>query len=184
MKHLQIDIETAANSPRSYVLTVGLLLFDPLGDGSEDKGWHFGVPASMNKGRELNVETLIWWMKQSEEARNNSWVAPQSYAEFNGQRVSLPPGNLQQILRETTTQAEHIWANDPDFDCTIMRDFFTTNGWDYRWPFGKHRSMRTLKALYEIPQIDNALAHDALADCRYQAAQVRTVFQGQAPWKG
>lgn len=182
-KHLQIDIETGANTQRSHVLTVGLLAFDPLKDGTEDIGYHFAVPAAYNKGRELNFDTLKWWMEQSQEARNNSWVKPVSYKEEGGLRQEIPHGNLQNVLRELATNAEHIWANDPDFDCSIMRDFFATNGWDYRWPFGKHRSMRTLKALWEIPFIENRLAHDALADCRYQAAQVRAVFQNQAPWR-
>jgi hypothetical protein len=182
-KHLQIDIETGANSPNSHVLTIGLLLFDPLGDGSLDEGWHLGVPANMNKGRELNYDTLAWWMKQSDKARNNSWVNPHSYREAGSEHTDVPVGNLQHILRTAVTQAEHIWANDPDFDCVIMRSFFETNGWDFRWPFGKHRSMRTIKALFDIPAVENTLAHDALADCRYQAAQVRHVYQGNAPWR-
>lgn len=183
--HLMLDIESAGTGPHAYVLTVGLLEFDPYGNGSEDIGYHLYIPPSLNKGRELNFDTVKWWMQQSMEAQADAWVCPTTYREefvpeAGERRDEFPVANAQHIIRTCLNNAEHLWANDPDFDCTIMRDWKETNNFDFRWPYGKHRSMRTLKAMYDIPEIMNTLAHNALADCRYQAEQVRAVYQGKA----
>lgn len=168
--HGMLDIETAGTGVKAHILTIGFLQFDPLGDGSEDVGHHFVVGPRYNTGRELDFDTLKWWMQQNESARSQAWLA-----------TATPSVEMFSVLEQVFITTEHLWANDPDFDCSIVKDWFTTYR-DFKWPFWKHRSIRTLKALYSIPPLPPmGIAHNALDDCRYQAQIVRAVYQGKAP---
>jgi inhibitor of KinA sporulation pathway (predicted exonuclease) len=63
----------------------------------------------------------------------------------------------------------------------ILQDFFEKNSAKWKY-FRKHRSIRTLKAMFDIPPIEpEGTAHNALDDCKYQAKIVRAVYQNNAP---
>lgn len=173
--HLMLDIETAGTGPHAYVLTIGILAFDPYGNGDNDVGFHYVVPQHANLGRQLTFDTIKWWMQQNGMAQGQAWLAaPHNLMEITGTLI----GQLK--------AAEHVWANDPDFDCVILNDWLTGSGASnifnsFKWPYYKNRSIRTLKALFDIPQLTmEGAAHNALDDCKYQAKIVRAVYKGEA----
>jgi len=170
-KHGMLDLETAGTGPNAAILTIGMFAFDPYSRPEyHESGWHFVVPFNMNKGRNVDLATIKWWMEQSDEARKASWLDIRDMGAV---------GPMVDWLNEVDT----IWANDPDFDCVILRDFLEQHGVQWRW-YRKHRSIRTLKELYDIPFIEPVgTQHNALDDCIYQAEIVRAVYQGKAPPK-
>lgn len=173
--HLMLDIETASSRNDAVVLTVGVLRFDPYGDASGDYANHWVIPFSDNKGGHIDLDTIKWWMEQTDEARKAAWLDTRGVAPTSP-TSEAPFWNIVEMLNT----AEHIWANDPDFDCTVMRSFMERNSVQWRW-YRKHRSLRTLKAMFDIPFIEPiGTAHNALDDCRYQAEQVRAVYQRRA----
>lgn len=167
--HLMIDIETLGTGPESVVLSVAMLPFgatiDALG-----KPIKFGINKEDQfiEGRRIDSATAVWWLRQSPAA-----IAVMADMQENAVSLSRARG----IIAETIGLGyEGIWANDPDFDCAILRNLCP----DISWPFWTHRSMRTVKALAEVNSIDlskivNPNAHDPEQDCYTQVRQVMEV---------
>lgn len=175
-KHAMLDIETASSNTNAAVLTIGIYVFDPMLHASDDEpALHIVVPFSHNEGREITLDTVSWWMQQNPEAQRASWVEGRADAE--GIREEK---HYITALAQIFDHVDHLWANDPDFDCDILKHFFAQHGVKWKW-YRKHRSLRTLKAMYDVPFIEQiGSVHNALDDCRYQAETVRAVYQGRA----
>lgn len=176
--HAMLDLETASSGYNAAVLSIGLLIFNP-GTGEDILKKHILVPFSYYKNiqpGEVTLETIKWWMEQEAAAQRAAWVSDR--AEGDHRFFADDIANLTSWFEKVSD----IWANDPDFDCVILRNFLETKmGIKWRW-YRKHRSLRTIKALFDIPPIeDRGIAHNALDDCLYQAEFVRAVYQGRAP---
>lgn len=173
-KHAMLDIETASSNTNAAVLTIGVLLFDPMLRAMEDEpAIHIIVPFHANKGREITLDTISWWMQQNQEAQFASWVAGRS-------EEGITLDDMFDVLKGIFDHADHIWANDPDFDCDILKSFMEQHGVKWKW-YRKHRSLRTIKAMHDVPHIEQiGSVHNALDDCKYQAEVVRAVYQGRA----
>lgn len=174
MKHLMADIETVDTRPTAAIVSVAFLLFDPIArEQKEVYSANLDIGEQLALGRTLSADTVTWWMQQDIAARKKAF-APDAIIEAEHVR-----NVIRSILEDRTI--EHIWANDPDFDCTILRDFM---GYDFKWPFYKHRSMRTIKAL--LPEAYSGLpgseagtyvAHDPMDDCKQQAWHVMNIYE-------
>lgn len=172
-KHAAIDLETASLAYNAHVLTVGLVIFDPMADESTDLKYHWVVPDHFNNGADVDAGTIKWWMAQSEAARSQAWLVP------SGNEGHMHPPFLNII--EMLEQVDHIWANDPDADCQWMKELYTRIG--VKWKhYRKHRSIRTLRAMFsELDSWDaNLVQHNALVDAQWNAAIVRNVYNGQS----
>jgi hypothetical protein len=171
-KHAAIDLETASLAYNAAVLTIGLVIFDPMADESTDLKYHWVVPQHYNNGADVDLGTVKWWMQQSEAARSQAWLATPDLDPMH------PPFlNIIQMLDEV----EHIWANDPDADCQWMKELYKRIGVQWKH-YRKHRSIRTLRAMYsELDSWDvNTVQHNALNDAKWNTAIVRNVYNGQS----
>lgn len=172
--HLMIDIETLGTGPNSVVLSVAML---PFGATVNELGRPtvFGInrEEQVEDGRVICPKTAVWWMKQSPAA-----LAKLAEAQENALSVS----RARNIIETTIGLGYHgIWANDPDFDCTILRDLCP----DISWPFWTHRSVRTIKMLADHSGIDlshivNPTEHDPAQDCYTQVRKVMEVHTRMA----
>ena len=178
MNHLMIDIETLDTRPSAVVLSVAVLMFDPLSRKQEEMfsaNIDVGTQIAL-EGRTMSIDTVKWWMQQGYDARVKAFASPVSVDLRDAQET------LAGIIKRPDVEA--IWANDPDFDCTILRDLM---GYDFKWPFYKHRSMRTIKALfpaaYEAEGYGEFVAHDPMEDCKKQAWHVMNVYEHVAKMK-
>lgn len=172
MHHLMIDIETLDTRPSAVIVSAAGLWFDPdAREQTEAFSLVFDVPMQLANGRTISADTVAWWMQQSYEARKKAFCP----------EVVSTAGDIQDSINSAIYNAEHIWANDPDFDCTILRDYMS---YDFKWPFWKHRSMRTIKAMYPDAYSLNGsvypdhafTAHDPMNDCKKQAWHVMNVY--------
>ena len=66
--HLVIDLETFATSPRAMVRSIGVARFDPWSDAPPSTSRYVLSPVEQ-KGREIDPQTMLWWMRQPDEAR-------------------------------------------------------------------------------------------------------------------
>lgn len=176
MKHTMIDIETLGTRPDAVILSIGAVYFNPQ---CEELGMHEAchmfppVPEQEVEGRKVDGSTAAWWMRQSFEARQ---------ALLDGQRANTDTlDQMRMTLATIVEDADTLWANGPDFDLVILRDFM---GPGYKWPFWKHSCVRTFKTRFDWAlagaNISRGNAHDAIADCLYQARQVRTIYRALA----
>jgi hypothetical protein len=124
----------------------------------------------------MDAGTVMWWMRQSDEARKAIY------------EPKLPAGKLRDVLLEFTDWYTHtamggaVWGNGATFDNVILRNAFTAVGLDTPWRYIDDRCFRTLRSLYpnaEIPKI-KGVAHHALDDAIWQAkyAEATPMFSG------
>ncbi len=168
VKHIMIDIETAATGHDALVLSVGVAGFmpydkDPL-SGNKSCYTCLMLHEQLLMGRRADPDTCRWWAKQSDEAIQAAWIpAAQSCVS-----------ELHSTLKEYfTTGEEIVWANGTDFDLTILESLFKDFGYKVPWRFTNKRCMRTLKEIKGVTkQPRRGTHHHALDDAEHQAIQV------------
>jgi hypothetical protein len=74
MNDVMVDIETLSTRLNAVVLSIGAVAFDPY---SDQIGHSFSIQLDpqeqMEKGRHVDINTIKWWMGQSEEAKKESF---------------------------------------------------------------------------------------------------------------
>ena len=171
MNHLMVDVETLSTRPDAVILSVAWVAFDPeLCVMDPPSMYH--LDRHDQDGRHIDPNTCKWWFEQSPDAFNRMSIGQKDAAK------TATPAEAKMQLRRALEAADHIWANDPDFDCTILRDWV---GYDYKWPFWKHRSLRTIATLYpttkDVRNNYTFVAHDPSEDCKMQIAMVEEAYR-------
>ena len=165
--HLMVDIETASREPNAAILSIGACLFHPyIESAPEDlpkKEWRIDPESSLAYDLHFCQGTLAWWEKQSPESRRIA---------FSGDR------DLKEALTELhvfAMPATKVWANDPDFDCTILKKACEVTSAPWGFQYWDSMATRTIKWLaYPTggePKHDG-VAHSALDDAVHQACLV------------
>ena len=70
MIHISLDLETLSTSCNATILSLGAVRFDiDKGDILEEFYYLVSMKSSMKLKFNIDPETIKWWMKQSDEAR-------------------------------------------------------------------------------------------------------------------
>ena len=165
-----LDLETLGTRPDCVILTLGAVKFDPFTLKDPGPGLYLRIDADeqIAKGREVQEDTLQWWMKQDETVREE--------AIGEGNRVSVE--EMYRQLNRFLVGVENIWAQGPVFDIAILENIYRQYGWPTPWQFWQIRDSRTLFGVHGDPrEKGRAGHHDALADCIYQAQGVQKVYK-------
>lgn len=154
---VMVDIETLGNGSKAVITSIGAVLFN--GDGLGHTFYSRVCPQScVDVGLELDVSTIIWWLKQSDAAR----------AEFQG--ASRP---LQEVLADFAIflpQGVRVWGNGATFDNVIVGNAYKACGLHQPWGFWNDRCYRTIKNQYpNVPIGRTGTHHHALEDAKSQA---------------
>lgn len=166
MKNVMLDLETLGNKPGCVIVAIGAVRF---GGGHLFEEFYMRVCAkdAAGEGLKLDVETVLWWMKQSDAAR----------AELN-----RPGEYLTTALQEFDRFCEPVkdaivWGNGSDFDNAILAAAYDVVGYEVPWKFWNNRCYRTLKNLRpEIALERMGTAHNALEDAKSQALHLMRMF--------
>lgn len=174
---IMIDIEALGTKPGCQVLSIGAVAFHP---ETKTLGKSFygvlDVRAQEREGLTTNFETIRWWMGQNKEARDDV---------FKGQRLAVEPllYGFNNWLRdvggcdERTGELEApIWANDPDYDISILEALYSAFRNDTCWGF-RHESFRGFRKhvvgkSQPWPEVEGFIPHHALWDAKKQAAYI------------
>jgi exodeoxyribonuclease VIII len=179
--HLMIDIESMGTHANAPIVSIGAVLFDP---ATGQQGAEFykaiSLKSAMAWGAEPEAETILWWLKQSAEARSAIAMddtiplddALLQLTEFICENAANGPGNVE------------VWGNGATFDNVIVRNSYERTGLDCPWHYSKDRDVRTVVTMgksvgcdprYQIPFEGDV--HNALADARHQARYVSAIWQ-------
>ncbi|HEX5933759.1 MAG TPA: 3'-5' exonuclease [Pseudorhizobium sp.] len=174
MRDLMIDIETLGSRPGSVILTIGAVSFDAeTGQMGEEFYAAIDPATAAEVGLTTDIATMIWWMKQSDEARQ---------AAFSG---LTPIGTALAELGDYVRRADasRVWAKPPSFDLILLEAAFRACGIDVPWHFRTHRDCRTIFDLTGTLQPNFGTAHNALDDAKGQAFGVIAAYSKlrQAP---
>mgnify|MGYP003333511160 FL=1 len=167
---LMLDIETLGWHTDTVVCTLGAVKFNPYTLEEPHSGIYFrlDIDEQLNLGRSTDADTLEWWGKQPQEIRE------EALSEFNRQSVAQGLADLNKIL----VGVKNIWCQGPHFDITILESLYRQSGRPVPWNFWQIRDSRTLFSLKGDPRSEMRLdAHNALADCYFQAIAVQKVFK-------
>lgn len=174
--NIMLDLETLDTKPTAVVTSIGIAV--DLGDGAMETHnfclHHEDWQLQMAEGkRTTSASTLVWWLRQSEEARQ-----------------SLANGNiyLGKALRELSAIVTRYpgatwWANGAAFDFPIIRSLYEFFNGPYAdrdlWSFRDERCYRTLRSLFphiKAPEFKGA-AHRAIDDAVFQLEHLKLILQ-------
>ena len=168
--HLMIDLETMDTEPSGAIVSIGACKFDMrTGDIVDTFYAAISLEDAVKEGRTMSPGTVLWWMTQGDAAREAL------VTDTVGMRHALTQFQLFAKGQEDGI----VWANDPDFDCVMLRSAMQSVGLMYPFKFWNHRSVRTAKHLShpngDFPAFsfgEDGVAHNALDDAIKQAAEV------------
>ncbi|CAX55864.1 3'-5' exonuclease [Erwinia pyrifoliae] len=184
MNHLMLDLETMGTKPDTPIVSIGAVFFDPQ---SSELGEEFYVAVNLTSAMEQGAipdgDTIIWWLKQSPEAR----AAICSDAAL---KITDALSELSHFINRhaNNTKYLNVWGNGANFDNVIVRGAFERAGQSCPWQFWNDHDVRTIVTLgREIgfdPKRDmpfDGERHNALADAINQAKYVSAIWQHLIP---
>lgn len=166
-KHLMVDLETLAVSPRSVVLSLGAVHFNPHGNGIGDKIYfRVDIDDQDKLQREIDPSTLEWWSKQD----------PQIMEEAFSPDDRIPLVEAMNQFHKFAWGCDAFWSHGATFDLVIIEDILRQLGRPLPWNYWQLRDTRTLFDLGHSPDMPTDNKHDALQDAIRQAIGVQTIY--------
>lgn len=163
-----LDMETMAVSPRSVVLSLGAVQFNPFGDEIYDEIYFkIDIDDQDKLGREIDPNTLDWWSKQDPEIMEEAF-SPQG-------RIHLDEAMNQ--FHKFAWGCDKFWSHGATFDLVIIEDIYRQLKKSLPWNYWQLRDTRTLFDLGWDPKMSKDNKHDALEDARRQAIGVQYIFK-------
>lgn len=179
--HVMVDLETMGKKHNAPIVAIGAVVFDPA-TGSIGESFYKVVclESSVNWGAVIDPSTVIWWLRQSSEARS---------AIVNDDAILLQDALLQ--FREFVSdnvaggsKKAQVWGNGASFDNSILRSSYDCIAEDYPWEYWNDRDVRTMVELGQAISFDpkttipfEGSRHNALADAIHQARYVSAIWQ-------
>lgn len=179
-RHLMVDLETMGNKSNAPIVSIGAVFFNPhTGNTGAEFYTAVSLESSMLLGGVPDAGTIIWWLKQSPEARSAIAMADtmplidalELFSDFISENSDAGP-DVQ------------VWGNGASFDNVILRSSYDRANIEYPWKFRNDRDVRTMTELgkaiginprYDIP-FDGDM-HNALSDARHQVKYVSAIWQ-------
>ena len=162
-----VDMETMAVSPRTVILSLGAVHFDPFSDEIIDEIYFkIDLDDQDKLGREIDPNTLDWWAKQDPVIMEEAFS----------------PDNRISVLEALDRFHKFAWGCDKfcshgaTFDLVILEDLYRQHNKPLPWSYWQLRDTRTLFDLGFDPCMPIESKHDALQDARRQAVGVQNVF--------
>lgn len=166
-KHLMVDLETMAVTPRAVVLTLGAVHFNPYGMGYSDKLYlRFDLDDQDKLNREIDPNTLDWWSKQD----------PKIMEEAFSPDDRVPLADAMDQFHKFAWGCDAFWAHGSLFDIAILEDLYRQIQKPVPWQYWQIRDTRTIFDLGWDPDMPQASKHDALQDSIRQAAGVQNIY--------
>lgn len=168
--HAMIDLETLGTKPNCVILTLGAIKFNTLTADEPNNGIYqkFDIDQQDKLGRSQDESTIEWWGKQ---AKN---IQDEAFGEDG--RISLEQCTKE--LNKFLVGVDVVWAQGPVFDIVILENLYQQLGLPLPWNFWQIRDSRTLFSL--LPEDPRKAirqeAHNALADCYFQAKCVQKAY--------
>ena len=172
MKHLMIDIETMGNKPTAPIVTIGAVFFDPQTGGLGAEFYMaVNLASAMEQGATPDGDTILWWLKQSAEARA-------AICTDDTKHIADVLSELSSFISRNADNPSYlkVWGNGANFDNVILRSAYDRADQTCPWQFWNDSDVRTMVLLGKELGFDpkrnmpfDGVAHNALADARHQA---------------
>lgn len=179
MTNIMIDIEALdSNAATAALVSLGAVYFD-LEKGTLGEEFYLEVPiqelqGQLNAGRTLSLDTMQWWMQQSDEARK-------VFTFNNGKEKVTTVGLLHEFSRfcqKTLPEHPKIWGNGVDYDNILLRGLYKAYSIKCPWKYSNNRCYRTMKKMFSFVALDReGTHHNGLDDAKTQAKHLLDIFK-------
>ncbi|MCH7400103.1 3'-5' exoribonuclease [Belliella sp. DSM 107340] len=174
--NLMIDLETFGKGAEAVVLSIAAIPFEKGVDAGNNPVFskNIDLADSLNWGRKIEAETLIWWLHQDQEILKSLMEWPEKLETvFYG---------LKNFINEHCVKDVKVWSKGPSFDASILSNIYSMRGFGIPkpWEYYNERCVRTeLHGWEEI--VKNkvpppAYKHEPKYDCLYQIACINYVY--------
>ncbi len=172
MRDIMVDLETMGTAPNAAIVAIGAVEFDintyTLG---EQFYCTIDLESSVNAGGVMEASTVLWWLQQGDDARNditsNGISLPLALAKFKDWMALR--GDIYDV---------RIWGNGAPFDNVILASAYTATGIKRPWKYWNDRCYRTLEALRpDIKLVRVGVHHNAAYDAKSQALHLLRIFK-------
>lgn len=179
-RHLMVDLETMGNKSNAPIVSIGAMFFNPnTGNTGAEFYTAVSLESSMLLGGVPDAGTIIWWLKQSPEARS-------AIAMTDTMALTDALELFSDFISENSDAGSdvQVWGNGASFDNVILRSSYDRANIECPWKFRNDRDVRTMTELgkaiginprYDIP-FDGDM-HNALSDARHQVKYVSVIWQ-------
>lgn len=167
-RQTMLDLETLGTETDSPIAAIGAVHFDQ--SGPTDEGFYTVVDlkTSVEAGARIDPEAVIWWMQQSDQAR-------QLYSE-TVQEQKIPLALALRQLNDYLGAGSGVWGNGAAFDNAIMNKAYNQCGIKPDWAFRNDLCYRSMKTIFPVEHERRGIYHHALDDARYQAEHLAKIF--------
>lgn len=141
-----LDLECTDSKRTAAIVSIGAVFFDI---HKQQLGLPFyceigtkGIKQQLEAGRTLSLDTMVWWMAQSDEARD-VW-------QKNGHKKLeiVPALHLFSKFCSNAEGRPRVWGNGVDYDNVVLRDCYEMFNIKTPWHFRDNRCYRTMRALF------------------------------------
>ena len=179
-RHVMVDLETMGNKSSAPIVSIGAVFFNP---ASGRTGAEFYAVVSLESAMLLgglpDAGTILWWLKQSPEARSAITMDD-----------AMPLVDALELFSDFISENSdagsdvQVWGNGASFDNVILRSSYERANIECPWKFRNDRDVRTItemgeaigiKPRYDIPFEGDM--HNALSDARHQVKYVSAIWQ-------
>ncbi len=168
-----IDIESLDTSPECVILTIGVVLFDPKGNGIVDKlELRPEIDEQTEKfNRTISDDTIKWWGSQS----------PQALDEAMGDRGRESFRSCMEKMSRFCWNRRAVWSNGAGFDIVAMESAWRQLDMKIPWTYWSVRDTRTLFEVAGVSLKDKKYktktTHKAVEDAEHQAIVVQDAYK-------
>jgi hypothetical protein len=174
MPNVMIDLETMSTANNAAIVSIGAVEFDP---ETNSLGRTFyrriDLASSESFGLKIDPGTILWWLKQSDKAREELTKAD-----------SLTLDQALNDFAKWVPDKMTPWGNAASFDLTILTNAYKAVDRGTPWKYHNERCYRTIKVLHPNIKIErDGIHHNALDDAISQANHLMDILKVMAPAK-
>lgn len=172
MNDIMLDLETMGTAANAPIVGIGAVRFNPKSEEIGDTFYTLiDLESSVNAGGVMSASTVLWWMQQSDAARNE--ICNPDIVRFTIHEALLKFSDWVKL-------DDKIWGNGVDFDNVILSATYKQCGIKQPWQFWNNRCYRTVKSLRPNIKLEReGVHHNCLDDAISQAKHLQKLLGGR-----
>lgn len=185
-----VDLETLGRKPGAVIFEIAAVVVIVDSEGTallrgNSNSFRARIDAEDAEacGLTCDASTVLWWMKQSHEAREQAWSD-----ELPCEQIGLVDAlvKFEQWMRAMREDAGRfgieftIWGNSPSFDLSILAAAYDVCGMAAPWEYYEERCFRTLRQLHrDVPLTHRGTKHIGIIDAEAEARCLGDMWEKQ-----
>ena len=172
---IMLDLETMGTGPNAAIVAIGAVAFDLQAGTIGDRFYRVvDLGTSVDMGGEIDADTVLWWMKQSDDAR------AMFTRDSSPLSMSLTAFSFW-MCAHGAPDSVRVWGNGAAFDNVILSSAYRRSAYMQPWRHWNDRCYRTVKSLYPDVKLERVgTHHNAVDDAESQARHLIAMLGGQA----